>query len=39
VQVWHEVRQRALEVGRVAQELAGHARDWLGWVAERALEA
>ena len=22
VQVWHEVRERALEVGRVAQELA-----------------
>ena len=39
VQVWHEVRERALEVGRVAQELAGHAREWLGRVAERALEA
>ena len=38
VQVWHEVRERALEVGRVAQELAGHARDWLGRLAERALE-
>ena len=38
VRVWHEVRERALEVGRVAQELAGHARDWLGRVAERALE-
>ena len=35
VRVWHEVRERALEVGRVAQELAGQARDWLG----RALEA
>ena len=39
VRVWHEVRDRALEVGRVAQELASHARDWLGRVAERALEA
>ena len=38
VRVWHEVRERALEVGRVAQELAGHARDWLGRVAERTLE-
>ena len=38
VRVWHEVRARALEVGRVAQELATHARDWLGRVAERALE-
>lgn len=39
MRVWHEVRERALEVGRVAQELATHARDWLGRVAERALEA
>ncbi|WP_205961479.1 MobQ family relaxase, partial [Paracoccus endophyticus] len=39
VRVWHDVRERALEVGRVAQELASHARDWLGRVAERALEA
>ena len=39
VRVWREVRERALEVGRVAQELAGHARDWLGRVAERALQA
>ena len=39
VRVWHEVRERALEVGRVAQELATHARDWLGRVAERALQA
>lgn len=39
MRVWHEVKERALEVGRVAQELAGHARDWLGRVAERALEA
>lgn len=39
VRVWHEVRERALEVGRVAQELAGHARDWLGRMAEQALEA
>ena len=39
LRVWHQVRERALEVGRVAQELAGQARDWLGRVAERALEA
>ena len=39
VRVWHEVRERALEVGRVAQELATHARNWLGRVAERTLEA
>ena len=39
VRVWHEVKERALEVGRVAQELATHARDWLGRVAERTLEA
>lgn len=39
VRVWHEVRERAVEVGRVAHELAGHARDWLGRVAERTLEA
>ena len=39
VRVWHDVRARALEVGRVAQELAIHARAWLGRVAERALEA
>ena len=39
VRVWHEALARALEVGRVAPELAGHARAWLGRVAERALEA
>lgn len=39
VRVWQEVKERALEVGRVAQELAGQARDWLGRVAERALES
>ena len=39
VRVWQEVKERALEVGRVAQELATHAREWLGRVAERALEA
>ena len=38
VRVWHEVRERAVEVGRVAQELAGHARAWLEQVAERARE-
>ena len=39
MRVWLEVKERALEVGQVAQELATHARDWLGRVAERALEA
>lgn len=38
VRVWHEVRERALEVGRVAQELAGQARDWLGRMVKQALE-
>ena len=38
VRVWQEVRERAVEIGRVAHELAGHARDWLGRVAERTLE-
>ena len=39
LRVWHQVRERALEVGRVAQELAGEARDWVRRVAEGALEA
>ena len=40
MRVWQEVRERALDVGRVAQELAGHhAPAWLGRVAERALES
>jgi hypothetical protein len=38
VRVWHEVRERALEVGRVAQELAGQARDWLGRVCYESLD-
>jgi len=29
VRVWHEVKDRAAEVARVAQELAGHVREWL----------
>ena len=33
-----QVRERALEVGRVAQELAGQAHAWLGQVVEQALE-
>lgn len=35
VRVWQEVRERAAEVARVAQDLAGHAREWLGRAAER----
>lgn len=30
VRAWHEVRARAVEVVGIAQELAGHVRDWLG---------
>ena len=33
-----QVRERALEVGRVAQGLAGQAHAWLGQVVEQALE-
>ena len=35
VQVWREVRERAAEVARVAQDLAGHAREWFSRAAER----
>lgn len=35
VRVWREVRERTAEVARVAQGLAGHAREWLSRAAER----
>jgi len=35
VQVWREVKAQAVEVARVAQELAGKARSWLERAAER----
>ena len=38
VRVWHEVKDRAAEVARVAQELAGHVQEWLERVAQRALD-
>jgi ATP-dependent exoDNAse (exonuclease V) alpha subunit len=38
VRVWHEVKDRAVEVARVAQELAGHVQEWLERVAQRALD-
>lgn len=38
VRAWHEAKTQAAEVARIAQELAGHVRDWLDRTAERALE-
>ena len=38
VRVWHEVRDRAVEVTRMAQELAGQVRDWLDRAAERVMD-
>ena len=38
VQVWREIKEQAVEVARVAQELAEKARAWLERVAERAAE-
>ncbi|WP_435171639.1 MobQ family relaxase [Falsirhodobacter sp. 1013] len=35
VRVWQEVRERSAEVAKVAKELAGHVREWLGRTAER----
>ena len=35
VQVWREIKERAVEVARVAQELADRARSWLERAAER----
>ena len=38
VAAWHEVKARAAEVGSLAQELAGHVRDWLDRAADRVLD-
>ncbi len=38
VRVWHEVKEQAVEVGRMAQELAGQVRDWLDRAAERVVD-
>ena len=38
VRAWHEIKAQAVEVARVAQELAGHVRDWLDHAAERTLD-
>jgi hypothetical protein len=38
VRVWHEVKAQAVEVGRMAQELAGQVRDWLDRAAERVMD-
>ena len=38
VRVWHEVKAQAVEVGRMAQELAGQVREWLDRAAERVMD-
>lgn len=38
VRVWHEVKAHAAEVARVAQELAGQVRSWLGRAADHVLD-
>lgn len=38
VRVWHEVKDRAAEVGRMAQELTVQVRDWLDRAAERVMD-
>ena len=38
VRVWHELKEQAVEVGRMAQELAGQVRDWLDRAAERVMD-
>lgn len=38
VQVWREIKEQAVEVARVAQELAENGRAWLARVTERAAE-
>ena len=38
VRVWHEVKAHAVEVARVAQELAGHVRTWLERAADHVLD-
>jgi ATP-dependent exoDNAse (exonuclease V) alpha subunit len=35
VQLWREVKAQALEVARIAQELSGQVREWLGRTLER----
>ena len=35
VQLWREVKAQALEVARIAQELSGQVREWLGRTVER----
>ncbi|WP_417255229.1 MobQ family relaxase, partial [Celeribacter sp.] len=38
VRAWHEIKEQAVEVARMAQELASHVRDWLDHAAERTLD-
>jgi hypothetical protein len=38
VRVWREVKAQAVEVTRMAQELAGQVRDWLDRAAERVMD-
>ena len=38
VSLWREVKEQAAEVARVAEELAGQAREWIERAAERARE-
>ena len=38
VRAWHEVKAQAAEVARIAQELAGHVRNWLDRTADRVLD-
>jgi hypothetical protein len=38
VRVWHEVKEQAVEVGRMAHELAGQVREWLDRAAERVVD-
>ena len=38
MQVWREIKEQAVEVARVAQELAEKGRAWLERVTERAAE-
>ena len=38
VAAWHEVKARAVEVGNLARDLAGHVRDWFDRTADRVLD-
>lgn len=38
VRVWHEVKEQAVDVGRMAHELAGQVREWLDRAAERVVD-